>query len=432
MNRERINVLCEQIEENPVFQMSLGEKELFHSNFLAWALSDGKHDGTSKKVMIRHFFSQDPFNLDADSIEEVKVKREKKNIDLTFRIRLKDETQVVFVFENKVKSLAYKEQLLKYREGFKNEETKREVKYFLLSLMPPSFELGDWKWIDYSMIAKMLNEAALASDVYLDKSSSFPFLLRDYVRFVRVIHQIGQEVLIKDKNYFAGDIKYDFSELTERFKFLRFHDVFQKIVFEQMALELKSISRFQELKSLGEKKEFLESNPGAVYLESGYSNKDGAMLDIKILIEKLKSGNLTSYYVIGIQLQGQNLKLSTEVWGAGSKSEKLNRSYDWALSLFRAKEWIDLPQLKEVISITKSKSSITKGRGTKDEMKLLWQKKKASESEDTLFCSFAPSMIYRYTSIDEGTSLSQLLEAMAILTEHVVSSQLEYKKAIAL
>lgn len=113
---------------NPIFQLSLSSKELFHSNFLAWLAEDKNTRPLFDKLM--QDWLNDPKWRFND--EEMMVKREYKNFDFCICEKVlnyhtdkeKGEEQenqyipgaIIFVLENKFKSLPYKEQLQKYHE----------------------------------------------------------------------------------------------------------------------------------------------------------------------------------------------------------------------------------------------------------------------------------------------------------------------------
>lgn len=134
--------IYKELQESPMFQLSLASKELFHSNFLAWI---GSWDfGNKKKRGKDHPFRQLMSALGAshaldDSIwgDQWYVAREYRNFDLCVLNRMPDEFQeddgqidnsqqedsgqddgirVLLVLENKVKSIPNIEQLQEYQD----------------------------------------------------------------------------------------------------------------------------------------------------------------------------------------------------------------------------------------------------------------------------------------------------------------------------
>ena len=96
------------MKKNPIFAMSLDSKELFHSNFLAWLLSDnGPKDRTEK---LRRFFGNRP---DRSTPDFARIDREKNHFDLILHDQRGWETYHTVV-ENKFKSIPRMDQLCEY------------------------------------------------------------------------------------------------------------------------------------------------------------------------------------------------------------------------------------------------------------------------------------------------------------------------------
>lgn len=97
----------ERLKNSPIYAMSLGSKELFHSNFWAWLM---------KKDLgfIEVFFEE--------RIDNPEVKREEENRDLTIWENRWD--QKAYVIENKIKAIPTREQLVKYQESLKEKFVK--------------------------------------------------------------------------------------------------------------------------------------------------------------------------------------------------------------------------------------------------------------------------------------------------------------------
>lgn len=115
----------EKLGKSPIFNMSLSSKELFHSNFIAWCLE--AYPEKSGKLLNKVFQIQDAENTDITQLQ-----REKKNIDLSFKLG-----NTLVLIENKVKSIAYKEQLNRYAQykstDFIVEKNNIPIRYILLS-----------------------------------------------------------------------------------------------------------------------------------------------------------------------------------------------------------------------------------------------------------------------------------------------------------
>ena len=138
----------QKLEQSPMLQLSLGSKELFHSNFLYW-LWKAEPDAFWKIMSGFNIIQEDG----------MEVYREKNNFD--FSIYNKD-GYVVAVIENKVKSVPDKVQLEGYdskiKKILKNKPDKIEKnKRILLSLMESNFNASGWKKWSYWGYLELLN-----------------------------------------------------------------------------------------------------------------------------------------------------------------------------------------------------------------------------------------------------------------------------------
>ena len=95
--------IINKLKESPLFNLSLGSKELFHSNFLYWL--GNKYPNEFGKIFKKFL------KIETDDNEAKDFQREKSNIDLSFKY--KDGQQILI--ENKVKSIPYIEQLQNHK-----------------------------------------------------------------------------------------------------------------------------------------------------------------------------------------------------------------------------------------------------------------------------------------------------------------------------
>lgn len=134
----------EVLKNNVMFHLSLSDKELFHSNFLAWILSSDFPLVTTRRL------------LKLPAAGTLDVAREKKNLDLTIAFG----SDIVLVVENKIKSLPTWKQF----EGY-SEKVSADVRKLLLA--PRMFievcaeEIpSDWGKLTYENLAKALAKDA--------------------------------------------------------------------------------------------------------------------------------------------------------------------------------------------------------------------------------------------------------------------------------
>ena len=112
-----MDTFVEKLNNNPIFQLSLSSKELFHSNFLAWLAEDKNTQALFKKILST-WLGEDTFDYNTDCME---VKREYKNFDFSICEKIINDEEsetgkIRLVLENKFKSIAYKAQLENYQK----------------------------------------------------------------------------------------------------------------------------------------------------------------------------------------------------------------------------------------------------------------------------------------------------------------------------
>ena len=176
----------EELYKNPMFRISLGSKELFHSNFLAFlwdcdkqaflnVINDLLPEG--KKINVSELLGK----------EGLTIYREKKNLDLCICHTENNKECIDIVIENKVKSIPYIEQLDEYRQTAAKPQDKDStaVTYILLTLAEvfpnkEAIEKKDWNIITYDQLVKAIKQ-------YYHKNNIEPRLqqyVADYTDFI--------------------------------------------------------------------------------------------------------------------------------------------------------------------------------------------------------------------------------------------------------
>lgn len=176
----------EWLHQNPMFRISLGSKELFHSNFLAFLwdcdkqaflnmINDLLPEG--KKINVNELLKND----------KLTIYREKENLDLCICHTENNKECIDIIIENKVKSIPYIEQLDEYRQTAAKSQDKNStaVTYILLTLAEvfPNkkaiIESG-WNIITYDQLVKAIKQ-------YYHKNNIEPRLqqyVADYTDFI--------------------------------------------------------------------------------------------------------------------------------------------------------------------------------------------------------------------------------------------------------
>ena len=296
LEESEISKWNEKLKELPIFNMSLSSKELFHSNFIGWVLE------TYPNQMAK-FFIQNTNEKITD------VKREEKNIDLSFKIG-----DTLFIIENKVKSIAYKEQLNKY-SGHEEVQKSTKVQCILLSLKSSTFfketdeyiaKIDDikkefknqkeikkeisWKYISYKSLIEYFEKLEISENYHNS-------LINDYCKFLNIIDEnIVQKIDFDKTNlinlYVKGTKEYNNLEILDK---LRMHDFFQKGIFEDLANQLRI--RLDDINN-------------EVTITHGMTRATG-LLDVKV--------NYADDIIIGIQIQGNQYRKTIE----GSEKSKV-------------------------------------------------------------------------------------------------------------
>lgn len=271
---EKMNYLeqtFKKLKMNPLFQLSTGSKELFHSNFLYWL-------SIKYPEKFGEIFADLSGENDLGDFEE--CKREEKNIDLTLIYKNKN----VYI-ENKIKSIPTKIQLDKY-----SKRVHEDGVFLFLGLDKPSFfernnEYKKWKYISYHDLSKKIK--------CIKNKSRY---IKDYIKFIDLLTGIRSEFRVKltePFNYFDQNI-------LEEWKKLRIHDLFLKRKYRGIGNRIKE--------SLGESIKWKEKSG---WLQTDEWKKINSLLECTYNNGK---GTLTLFYriddnwLISIQLEGNQYR----------------------------------------------------------------------------------------------------------------------------
>lgn len=228
--------LYQSLKESPLFNLSLADKELFHSNFLAW-LAERKETRHLFIEVIKSLSKKDVLWADEfiNHSENFLIKREYNHFDLCI-VQVKhlfykngkpknDLLLPVLVLENKNKSLPDNGQLRRYEDTVKeiwgNKYDKESITYILLSLATefPDKEMIDndktWSFCSYGDLAKALKPAISLNTYYY-------YLINDYVRFISILHELSQKWL-KISTYLVPNDEWKLMNEC------RIHDICDKI-----------------------------------------------------------------------------------------------------------------------------------------------------------------------------------------------------------
>lgn len=268
----------EKLKKNPVFQLSLSSKELFHSNFLYWL---SIYDREKFKKLVEELVGQVKWGND-----DWKVYREDNHFDLSVRrVQQKEDKsgnievkcEYLFVLENKVKSIATKAQLDEYYDKVQkeNEKAGNSVKcHFCLLTLTDDFveedaikNQGVWEVKYYKDLAGCLEDVFLNGTCH----NKDLYLIDQYRRYIELL---SDKTLL---NIPKLDDKWDKTASDHFLEDIRLDDLRQKIIANLLATEvyvnvLTSLNLKVELNISDEEIWKQAMAQDVIYLSAGYSN----------------------------------------------------------------------------------------------------------------------------------------------------------------
>jgi hypothetical protein len=295
--------LKEKIEKSPMFQLSLGSKELFHTNFLYWLW---------KAEPNAFWIIMSKFGIKTDDKGSLVVKREWEHFDLSIvhetvkkkkgkDVKIVD--NIVAVIENKVKSIPRIKQLDNYNKEIEKVNKDNECKKILLALIDPGFDHNKegWSCFTYEKYRGFIEDCLTIIENDYDRC-----IIEDYYNMIDTLISFKDEWLredfssmkymdiiedssVKDDEFFSVDDYID----------LRINDLRHKIIFSKMfsslEVNLKEHNPETEIETVTD---IFEKN---IPLTIGYG-----MTNATGLIEaKVK---INADYLLGIQVQGNQYR----------------------------------------------------------------------------------------------------------------------------
>ena len=303
-----------------MFNFSLGSKELFHSNFLAWL---GENQATRHVFLelINLILRKKGFENRVNWIDEFKNKsdlyifrREYKHFDLCILHKKGKSGIPVFILENKVKSIPTFEQLNKYSQ--KITEYRKRSKWntdkttcVLLTLIEDFqdrhiVEESKWIVVTYNELAECLNQ------IHFNQNSYLHYLIDDYRLFINLLCELKNTYTTSDKYLLESKVANQLSEI-------RIVDLAQKLKTSKLCDELQ-----KQLKAKIANREkdhqlywILIQSHKIMKIGVGYSNKS-ALLDVVIYLDDCnicdilkKKDNINTLH---IQIQGNQYRHAYE------------------------------------------------------------------------------------------------------------------------
>jgi hypothetical protein len=410
----------EILQNNFLFQLSLGSKELFHSNLLAWLL-DQKNEKDERELFlyfVNKFGGADFTEVKYEQISEIEIAREKGNIDLMLKWEQNNICYFIII-ENKMKSLPSIIQLQQYDKKITAiEKTKKSntivhkmANKLLLTPYPIGFKFiseDKTKWVNITYENDIQSFLEYAKTLkYKINSTDTSIVISTYIQFIQQLTDLLKELELDSIEAFKLR-KYNFyyEKSIDVLRKLRLHDFVLKLAHDHLA-KLIADNIKKHCTELIESYDNFKGLDNGVLVHSGFSRSTG-LTDIKIHLGKNQ--------LIGLQLQGNTLKYYVETL----ESSNVEQNIVFAKKLVEKKKWF--------FNKSSEGGKILYGNG---EQKELWLDKYCFS-----FYSYSQmSFIYLSKDIKNITPFSQMTahELANYMSEDVVSVLNEidnYKKLI--
>lgn len=371
------------LKENPIFRMSLGSKELFHSNFLEFLWDV---DQEAFKKLINAFF---PCTFIPG--RNYLFGREKKNFDICIFHKEKGkgrgEIDVYdLIIENKVKSIPYKEQLMKYK---KVAELNNVNCRFILLTLSDQF-LGKTDINEQWIIVRYCQLRAIIVLYYLklpnNCSSKDKEYIKDYCDFIKQLNDLVGKIIPQNISNLPLFVKDD----IEKLKVIRLHDLYIKLrcswfvgeLRKRITIQTQMVHKFSDV-GQGRVNLNIDINQGNGQVAAWICNGENNVFEIVI------QGN---QYRHGINQRN----ISTSAVGT---EERLNDLYDRLKNLSDNRPLVFLNFENNIFSTS------VKPQTNKKFQKSMLQKRGP-------FNCYGKDYIYRYIQIDEKDCVEKLFEMM--------------------
>ena len=383
--KKPVEKMIEELKNSPLYAMSLGGRELYHSNFWAWLMEQDKQ-------FIKVFFPK----IEIGENTEVEIEREKGNRDISITIGDK-----VYVIENKLKSIATIEQLEKYQDDLGDK-----FQQGVLTGISEDIDLKEanmdekWQFILYSDICKGINNVLQNTADGFDKC-----VIEQYKKDTETVSELIQNIVPKmeDMNTWHMKTIENLSKSNKKqddkkptLSDIRMDDLCKKKWANVFAKKLQEALKTSEFKEKFDEViycKYTEKNYKLQDVRSDFTNKQP-------LVELFYRAEDDKNTLIGIQIQGRQYRRCFS--GSCNNASNLDKTYDDLLDktydvLLEAKWFGDRNEHNE--------------RLWNDEPYTTNQKIK--EKGEKEYCKYAPSFIYQHRTLsDSDCGIDEILKVI--------------------
>lgn len=355
-----ISSAIQELNKSPIFALSLGGKELSHSNFWKWLIDleiGGKHQ------FIEVFMP----GFDENGFKFEEVKREEGNRDISIHFNDNEEKEKCFVIENKLKSIPTKKQLLDYQNNL-------EEKFgggLLTGLQETLESLPDkkWKFRDYDDIANAIEDI---NDNKYQEGEYYNYI-KDYVENIRNISKVIKERIEEYKDFYV----WEDEELDE----IRLADIYLKHQAEIFRKVIKKSTDNNRYKT----------EWGNPFVYTSFNNKKPTITVIYQEVDPEKRSDEDNFEVeigrIGVQIEGNQFRIYAGPSKEGNKGFKFEKLRDLG--------WFEDFDHKKSKTIDSKSTSMKGGR------------------KDKRFCQYQTldyKHMYQYWDIERETKYEDLIK----------------------
>jgi len=284
------------LKQSAVFNVSLSNKELFHSNFLAWLC---ERIPTAPQILFGPEFG----GVSSRWGRTWSVRREEQNLDLVIELGDSQGPTDTLVIENKVKSVPGSEQLVAYRDAVKSKpgQFAGQQHFLLLTLDPDDVRSIDldqlcWSVMGYGELAKRLHK--------LPHDGLTPYhigLIDDYANVVQRLAELARAIGVSC-----------WGEPPPEVRELRLHDLILKRCAAHVGDQLlKALgSAFPHAKVAKHGGEVAGRAPGDIYVYDGMNRAKATVGCYSVLPTGADSNVLLG---LGFQVEGGQFRSYVEV-----------------------------------------------------------------------------------------------------------------------
>ena len=304
-----------------LFYMSLGSKELFHSNTWAWLIERNNN-------LSRIFFPTIPQN------SVITVTREEKNRDLTIWVNKGTKAAKAYVIENKFKSIPRKGQLLQYESEVGSEFAEGVITGIEKPNWMEEEGVSRWRFMSYPEISAAIKKE-IDSAMWL--SEHYKELVKDYCIMIEDMNELLSKFLLP----------YPSALLTTKqclaLQDVRLEDLINKLSAERFANWLRNQPEIIDIEQR------VRSRGLRFFVFTDYLKKH-SIVDIRIVQDSrsddavIKDHGGTSPWLLGVQLEDDVYGRCFQVGGQIKKSNGHGWRHNEIFEKFNKLGWLPLKE----------------------------------------------------------------------------------------